>query len=429
MPMPVSVIDVARDAVAAAYGQPLWQCTDDDLAGEISAALALRAQADAVLLARLAEADSRKLSTRRGFRSLPAWLRATHRLAAGEASVLARMAVGLRDEVPATGSALAAGTISLGQARVIDAAIHTLSKDLPEAALVEGEQILLDQAETHDPVGLAGIGERLLAVLDPIGYQQAQEDKLERAERGAYAERGFTLSPDTFGSGSLIRGSGWAGADAIISAALDALAAPRPADDSGPDLRSAAARRYDALHELCRRSLRAEPTGSGDGGKVQLRITVPLEVLEGRLVGAGTVLNTGQGLSAALARRLACDATLIPIVLGTESQPLDVGQQQRCFTGARRIAVEERDGGCVMPGCSRPAAWCDVHHLVHWAQGGPTAVDNGALACGEHHPLFETGDWQPQLINGRVWVRPPPTIDPDRKPRINHLHRPLPPRR
>ncbi len=88
LPAPESVIGVARDAVAAAYGQPLWQCTDDDLVEEISAALALRAQADAVLLARLAEADSRKLSTRRGFRSLPAWLRATLSLAPGEAIVL-----------------------------------------------------------------------------------------------------------------------------------------------------------------------------------------------------------------------------------------------------------------------------------------------------------------------------------------------------
>lgn len=429
MPASVSVIDAARDAVSAAYEQPLWQCTDNDLAEEISAALALRAQADAVLLARLAEAESRNLSARRGFRSLPAWLRATHRLAPGEASVLARTAVGLRDRVAATGAALAAGEISFGQARVIDVAIDTLSKDLPEAALVEGEQILLGQTGTQDPVGLAGIGERLFAVLDPIGYQQAQENKLERAERSAYAERGFTLSPDTFGSGSLIRGSGWTGGDAIISAALDALAAPRPADQAGPDLRSAAARRYDALHELCRRSLHSEPTGSGDGGKVQVRVTVPLEVLEHRLASAGSVLDTGQSLSAALARRLACDAQVIPIVLGTASQPLDVGTQQRCFTGARRIAVEERDGGCVMPGCSRPAAWCDVHHLVHWADGGPTAVDNGALACGEHHPLFETGDWQPELIDGRIWVRPPPTIDPDRKPRINHLHRPLPVRR
>ncbi|MBA3293929.1 MAG: DUF222 domain-containing protein [Geodermatophilaceae bacterium] len=426
---PLSVIDAAREAVAAAYGQPVWRCTDSDLVEEISAALALRAQADAVLLTRLAEAESRDLCKRRGFRSMPAWLRAAHRLAPGEACGLVRTAVGLRDRVAATGAALGAGDISYGQARVIDAAIDTLSKDLPEAALIEGEQILLDQAGAHDPVGLAQIGERLFAILDPVGYQQAQEDKVETGERGAYAERGFTLTPDTIGSGSLIRGSGWVGGDAVIAAALDALAAPRPTDDTGPDLRSAAARRYDALHELCRRSLHAAPTGSGDGGKVQLRVTVPLEVLEHRLTGAGSVLDAGQILSPALARRLACDAQLIPIVLGSASQPLDVGTQQRCFTGARRIAVEERDGGCVMPGCSRPAAWCDVHHLLHWADGGSTAVDNGALACGEHHPLFETGDWRPELINGRIWVRPPPTIDPDRKPRINHLHRPLPLRR
>lgn len=194
-----------------------------------------------MLLTRLAEAESRDLCKRRGFRSMPAWLRAAHRLAPGEACGLVRTAVGLRDRVAATGAALGAGDISYGQARVIDAAIDTLSKDLPEAALIEGEQILLDQAGAHDPVGLAQIGERLFAILDPVGYQQAQEDKVETSERGAYAERGFTLTPDTIGSGSLIRGSGWVGGDAVIAAALDALAAPRPTDDTGPDLRSAAA--------------------------------------------------------------------------------------------------------------------------------------------------------------------------------------------
>jgi len=88
-----------------------------------------------------------------------------------------------------------------------------------------------------------------------------------------------------------------------------------------------------------------------------------------------------------------------------------------------------RDARLLPPGRVVRRGLANVHHLLHWADGGSTAVDNGALACGEHHPLFETGDWQPELINGRIWVRPPPTIDPDRKPRINHLHRPLPLRR
>lgn len=424
-----SVLGAARHAVARAAHAPLWPCTDDDLADEIAQAVVLRAQADAVLLTRLAEAESRGMPARRGFRSMAAWLRATHRLAPGEASALARTAVGLRDRVRATGSALAAGVVSLAQARTIDHAIDALSKDVGEDALIDGEQILLDQAASHDPLGLASLGERLFAILDPVGYQQQQEDKLERAERTAYTERGFTLTRDTFGSGSLLRGTGWSGGDAVILAALDGLSAPHAADDAGPDLRSAAARRYDALHEICRRLLRSQATTSGEGGKVQVRVTVPLEVLEARLAGAGTILDTGQALSPALARQLACDAQIIPIVLGGASQPLDVGEQVRCFTGARRTAVEERDRGCVMPGCSRPAPWCEVHHIVHWADGGPTSVDNGCLACSEHHPLFETDDWRPELVDGRVWVRPPPSIDPTRTPRINHLHRTFPLRR
>lgn len=426
---PESVLGAARRAVGRAVEAPLWACTDEDLAAEIGQALALRAQADAVLLARLAEAESRGLPVRRGFRSMPAWLRATHRLAPGEAAGLSRTAVGLQDRVCATGSALAAGEVSLAQARVIDQAIEALSADVAEAALIEGEQILLDQAAVHDPLGLASIGEQLFAILDPVAYQQRQEDKLDRGERSAHAERGFTLTRDKFGSGSLLRGNGWTGGDAVILAALDALSAPAPADDSGPDLRSAAARRYDALHEICRRSLHADHSSSGDGGKTQVRITIPLDVLEQRLAGAGTFLDTGAALSPALARRLACDAALIPIVLGSAGQPLDVGYMVRCFTGARRTAVEERDRGCVMPGCSRPAPWCAVHHIVHWADGGPTSVDNGCLACTEHHPLFETGEWQPELIDGRIWVCPPPKIDPARTPRINHLHRTFPLRR
>lgn len=263
-----------------------------------------------------------------------------------------------------------------------------------------------------------------------------------------FAERGLTLSRDRIGSGSLIRGTGWVGGDAIIGAAIDALAAPRPADDTGPDRRSAPARRYDALVEVCRRQLRHTPhrahpgsddtghspgnrigaggAGTGDGGKAQVRVTIPLEVLESRLAGSGVLLDSGQPISAGLARRLACDAQLIPLVLGSTGEPLDVGRTQRLFTGARRIAIEERDRGCVMAGCTRCAAWCEVHHLEHWADGGRTSVEGGCLACTEHHPLFDSDEWQPVLIHGRIWVRPPPTIDPLRRPRLNHHHRPGP---
>ena len=80
-------------------------------------------------------------------------------------------------------------------------------------------------------------------------------------------------------------------------------------------------------------------------------------------------------------------------------------------------------GGCAFPGCDRPPGWCEAHHIRHWAAGGPTSLANGVLLCGAHHRLIERGDWEVRLAaDGIPEFRPPPWIDPDRRPRRNHLH-------
>ena len=91
------------------------------------------------------------------------------------------------------------------------------------------------------------------------------------------------------------------------------------------------------------------------------------------------------------ARRLACDAGVVRILTDPAGLPLDVGQQQRTATAAIRRGVEQRDGHCVFTGCTVPAAWCDVHHVVHWAHGGPTSCENGALLCERHHTAVHEG--------------------------------------
>jgi len=92
-----------------------------------------------------------------------------------------------------------------------------------------------------------------------------------------------------------------------------------------------------------------------------------------------------------LARQQACHQRVIPMVLGSASQPLDVGRAQRSFTSAMRRAMHVRDRGCVVPGCPRPAPWCEPHHLEEWAKGGPTSVENGALLCRQHHTAVHKG--------------------------------------
>ena len=134
-------------------------------------------------------------------------------------------------------------------------------------------------------------------------------------------------------------------------------------------------------------------------------------------------MDTGVPISAETARRFACDATILPVLLNSAGVPLDVGRAIRVFTKELRRAVEIRDRGCAFPGCDRPPSWCNVHHILHWAHGGPTSLDNGVLLCHAHHTVIHRGEWQVHLgPNRRPAFTPPTWIDPDQQPRTNTLH-------
>jgi hypothetical protein len=87
-------------------------------------------------------------------------------------------------------------------------------------------------------------------------------------------------------------------------------------------------------------------------------------------------------------------ALLPPTLGGAPSQPLEVGRSTRVVSPAQRHALAVRDRGCVFPGCDRPLAWCDAHHLWHWVDGGPTNLNNLALLCRAHHRTVHDGGWQ-----------------------------------
>jgi hypothetical protein len=95
-------------------------------------------------------------------------------------------------------------------------------------------------------------------------------------------------------------------------------------------------------------------------------------------------LDDGTHLSATAARRIACDAAVIPAVLGSTGQVLDLGRERRLFTGPIRRALILRDRGCAFPNCDRPPRWTSGHHITHWTNGGRTDLSNGVLVCGYH---------------------------------------------
>ncbi|HEY8652662.1 MAG TPA: DUF222 domain-containing protein, partial [Dermatophilaceae bacterium] len=96
-------------------------------------------------------------------------------------------------------------------------------------------------------------------------------------------------------------------------------------------------------------------------------------------------------LSPQSVRKLACDANIIPMVLGSQGQPLDVGRTKRLVTPAMLAALWARDRGCTFPGCGRPPQWADAHHVKHWIDGGTTCLLNLALLCGYHPPPRSAG--------------------------------------
>ncbi|QIM20180.1 DUF222 domain-containing protein [Phycicoccus sp. HDW14] len=174
---------------------------------------------------------------------------------------------------------------------------------------------------------------------------------------------------------------------ATLEAAIGPLSAPAPNAETGErDLRTAGQRRVEALTEVCRVASGPESSDTR-GAATTLHVTMSLGDLQ-RVTGAGEVLDSvaeGTLVGPEALRRLACDAALVPHVLGSADEPLTVGRLVRLFTRAHRRHLRLRDRGCTFPGCTAPAAWARAHHVRHWVDGGRTDVTNAALLCQRHH--------------------------------------------
>jgi 5-methylcytosine-specific restriction protein A len=154
----------------------------------------------------------------------------------------------------------------------------------------------------------------------------------------------------------------------------------------------------------------AEPDGGGRGPQVTLNVTVPHTWLAEATDTCGVTTN-GATLSAETLRRLACDAEVLPTVLGGPGEVLDVGRARRTATAPQRRGLEARDGGCI--NCGAPPSRCQAHHLDHWAADhGCTDVDDLALLCRDCHILVHEAHYRitPNADGG--WTLTPPDAPP-----------------
>ncbi|MBP1232540.1 hypothetical protein JOE40_002184 [Arthrobacter sp. PvP102] len=125
----------------------------------------------------------------------------------------------------------------------------------------------------------------------------------------------------------------------------------------------------------------------------------------GGIPGTGTIPGTGSftftgPVTAATVRKIACDADIIPVLLGSQGRILDIGRTTRIFPPHIRKAITARDQGCAFPGCTIPAPWCEAHHTTYWSHGGTTSTDNGTLLCSHHHHLIHKEQWHIQVKTG-----------------------------
>ncbi|MBU2665642.1 HNH endonuclease [Actinoplanes bogorensis] len=416
---------------AALAGARLWALSDDEVTDCLRAAHRLE-QAAAVLQAQLVrQACSRGLPAAHGARTPGGWLRELLRLDPQPARELVEQATAL-DRHPVVEQAALDGVVDLRQAVVISEILDAVPADLTALAADAGvdpsgvETAELLERAGHTMIDLAGrlpafqlrrIGERILTHVAPHLADQADAAALARQEARAHQRRGFTLSLPVDG---MVRVSGVLGAEdaATLSAALHPLCRPIPGDDRAPRQR-----RADALIDVCRLALRTGELPYDGGQPPQLAVTVAYDPLT-RALGVATA-DTGERLGPATARRLACDAQILPIVLGGDGQILDAGRSRRTATGILRRALHVRDGGCAFPDCDRPPRWTDAHHITAWTAGGGTDLDNLVLLCRHHHRLIHhpTGGWQIRPgSDHQPDFLPPPHIDAQQHARRNLYH-------
>ncbi|EMQ97640.1 hypothetical protein ADIAG_03020 [Paeniglutamicibacter gangotriensis Lz1y] len=177
---------------------------------------------------------------------------------------------------------------------------------------------------------------------------------------------------------------------------LSELACGLPPEGYGPDgiedesARTSPQLLLDAVIAAMAGVLNATEVSETGGLRPRIGLLIDYRSLLGLCEQAG-LTDHNQPISAASVRRYACDADILPAVMGEEGQVLDLGREVRGFTKAQRRAIAIRDRGCIIPACKHPAATCECHHVLPWQKGGATSVANSALLCEYHHTQVHAG--------------------------------------
>jgi uncharacterized protein DUF222/HNH endonuclease len=346
----------------------------------------------------LADQDRRASYSRDGYLSAASWLADRFGVAAGCAKEQVRVAQAL-EEMPQVRESFFEGAVTASAVRVLAEARREHPNDFGS-----GEKALVEAAMTR-PV------EELRRLVGEWSHGMDEQRALDRAEI-LRERRRLNVCPTPTG---MVRVDGELdpeGGEAVLTA-IQAIVDADLRAHGWNDLRTPPQRRADALHELARRYLDLPERPTVAGERPHVTVTVDVETLRGAKGADGASgasrceLDHAGAVHAATARRLACDASVMRVIMAGPSEPLDVGRRTPVVSSSLRRAVVLRDKKCQFPVCTRPHAWCDAHHVVHWANGGETALHNLVLLCRPHHRLVHEGGFRLELVNGKTMFRRP----------------------
>lgn len=335
-------------------------------------------QLDAVIARRLQVMDVRSVTVNECGRTTRSWLVEEHGFSADEATRRMNVARALPFH-PATGTALDAGDISHDHARVIINCLRKLAPDWQAAA--EPELIKIASEE-----GMAA----LVALCQVVRIRSGADEDAEAAAQRKFNDRWATISRTFEGMVHLE-----AMLDPESGATLEAALAPLLVRAGEADDRTTAQRRADALVELARFSLDHGDLSDHNGERPHVTVLIPWsELRDGLQPGqVSDATMNGQPISPEIARRIACDANIIPAVLGGDGEVLDLGRSTPTWSRAQRRARRIADKGCTFPKCQTGLDRCQIHHIKYRSRSGPTDLVNGTHLCLFHHWLVHHSNW------------------------------------
>jgi hypothetical protein len=391
MGMGTRPLELIAEAIRLLAAQDAHDLTDDMLVRQTEALLMAEDKLDGIMARRMQVMDVRNVTAFECGRALRGWLVETQMRSDVDADRRTSVARALPDR-PVIEAALVDGQISLEHAARIISLIKSSPEDLRDVI----EKELVAAARFCDPTKLGRFCRDLKAHL---GTGENAEERDSRHHAG----RWLRVTP-TFDGMRRIDGMLDPTSAATIETALHALAPKGGTEDT----RTPAQRNADALTMMATFALTHADTTDNGGEAANVMVLAPLDTLRDQLDHAGLTPATinGEPVSAATVRRLACDAGIIPAVLGSASEVLDLGRKTSTWSVAQRRALKiESRGYCGWPQCQVPVQLCQAHHINWWSHGGHTTTKTGVYICHFHHWLTHHSTWRiAKDPNGKIRV-------------------------